>query len=157
MIPAEQEPDWEQLAADDLSEYVRQKAIHEARQKKRDQLRAAQQAEWDNQQREQAARMQEIVRQEADLALQKIPGWRDEKTRNAEKAKIAVYAQSIGFTTDELNGLYDHRPLLVLHKAMKYDELVQSKAGVTKKANEAPKMMKPGAANDRTKARCLPG
>jgi hypothetical protein len=41
LFPAEQEPDWQQLAAEDPSEYVRQKAIHEDRQKKLWQLRAA--------------------------------------------------------------------------------------------------------------------
>jgi hypothetical protein len=154
-FPPEQEPNWEQLAAEDPSEYVRQKAVYDARQQRARQLRAAQNAEWERAQHDQAVRLQDVVRKEGELLLEKLPGWREEKTRTAEKAKLVKYAQSIGYTTEELNGVYDHRPLLVLHKAMKYDELINSKASVNKKANEAPKMMKPGAASDRSKAQLV--
>lgn len=49
---------------------------------------------------------------------QMIPGWGDQKQRQALQQAAAQFAMSVGFTKEELNDLVDHRQVYVLMMAM---------------------------------------
>ena len=58
-------------------------------------------------------------------------------------ADIREYAENNGFTSDELNSLSDHRSLMVLLKAAKYDAL-QNTNIKAKKLKNKPKVVRAG-------------
>ena len=62
------------------------------------------------------------------------------------------YAKSLGFSDQELGAIYDHRAVLALYKAMKYENLQKSKPDALKKVQAAPKTMKAGSSNPPTKS-----
>lgn len=88
---------------------------------------------------------QESMKKQALASLEKleakIPGW-----GNDLYGKVLKYAvKEGGFEQKEVNAITDHRAIEVLHKAMKYDELMQAKPKtVDKKVAAVPKVTKPG-------------
>ena len=64
--------------------------------------------------------------------------------RDRIKNDIRSFGKSVGFSDQELSQVYDHRHVLILQKAMEYDKLQQSKAGVNKKLSNDPRMAKKG-------------
>ena len=51
---------------------------------------------------------------------------------------------SNGFTDQEMGAVYDSRHVSMLNKAMKYDQIMKSKAGTAKKVSKAPKTVMKG-------------
>lgn len=96
------------------------------------------------QQAEQSERLQAHLAQEAAKLRDAIPEMSDEIKGDTVKREIRDFAKSIGFSDQELAAVYDSRAVLTLYKAMQYDKLMKGKPEVTKKVNQAPKMLKPG-------------
>ena len=99
------------------------------------------------QQSEQAQAMQQRVAQEAQKLTAVLPEFSDPTKGETVRKEIRNYGKTLGFTDEELSQVYDSRHVVTLHKAMMYDKLQKSKPSVTKKVNEAPKMLKAGSAN----------
>jgi hypothetical protein len=99
------------------------------------------------QQSEQAQAMQQRVAQEAQKLTAVLPEFSDPTKGEIVRKEIRNYGKTLGFTDEELSHVYDSRHVVTLHKAMMYDKLQKSKPSVTKKVNEAPKMLKAGSAN----------
>tara|TARA_R110002020_G_scaffold7935_6_gene32596 strand:+ start:4464 stop:5474 length:1011 start_codon:yes stop_codon:yes gene_type:complete len=86
----------------------------------------------------------EQLSRERAIVLEKIPEWKDTTVQNEEQRKLFEYGKTLEFTDTELGGLYDHRSLIVLRKAMLYDELTggkkmkqaKSKIGTVKGGNK---------------------
>ena len=89
-------------------------------------------------------KLQERLSVERTLVLEKIPEWSDGDLQANEQRKLLEFGRGIGFSDEELNGLYDHRALLVLRDAMRYGELTngdkitaaKSKIGSVKGGNK---------------------
>jgi hypothetical protein len=64
-----------------------------------------------------------------------------------------AYAHSIGFTDDELGGVEDHRALVILDKARRYDESLKRRPTVEAKVEKALSGMKPSGPAARPKAK----
>lgn len=96
------------------------------------------------QQAEQQERLQAHLASEAAKLREAIPEMSDEIKGDVVKREIRDFAKSIGFSDQELAAVYDSRAVLTLYKAMQYDKLMKGKPEVTKKVNQAPKMLKPG-------------
>lgn len=103
-----------------------------------------------------SAKQQELLTQQIAESLpeqhkklsEKVDGWSDPEKQKDIRAKWSEYGQKLGFTLDELKSVYDHRYLVVLDKAMKYDELMDKSKNVTKqKVTNNPKVVRrqPGA------------
>ena len=85
------------------------------------------------------------MKNEYDNMLQKIPEWKSEKVMNNERKEVIEYAKSvIGYTDDEIANAVDHRAIVTLRKAMKFDNLMKKKPNLVKKVKQAPKMVKAG-------------
>lgn len=125
--------DWNALREQDPSQYLIQKQeLDEQKQEVGvavDQLRVH---------REQAQAQinqaqQQFASSEYTNLLVKKPTWRDETTSKTAQKQIADYLISMDFAPEELDGLVDHRVILVAHEASEYRRLV-AKAGKTRTA-----------------------
>jgi hypothetical protein len=92
-----------------------------------------------------ADEMQKFVTNEAQKLTQSLPEFSDKAKGEQIKNEIRNYGKKVGFTDDELSQVFDHRQVIVLHKAAQWDKLQSSKSGVKKKVAKAPKTLKGGA------------
>ena len=107
-------------------------------------LRAEQARIAQLQQAEQAQQLSQVVTQEADKLSKVLPEYADPQKGETIRKSIRSYAESVGFSADELSKVYDSRAVLTLYKAMQYDKLMSNKGEVNKKVSQAPKMLRPG-------------
>jgi hypothetical protein len=111
-----------------------------------EQYRIAQQ-----QQAEQAQNLQSHLKSESDKLASAIPELATPKG-DAIRKEIREYAKSVGWSDQELSSVYDHRAVLTLYKAMKFEQLQKGKPETMKKVQQAPKMLKPGTSAPSTKS-----
>ena len=86
----------------------------------------------------------QFVQEQSKLLSEKVKEFSDPKKSEQIKGEIRNFGKSVGFTDQELGQVFDHRHVMVLHKAAQWDKLQKSKAGVNKKVSNAPKMAKKG-------------
>jgi len=141
------EPNWEELRRTKTNEeFASIHAEYQIQQNNLAKVQQQQQAIKAQQQAEVQAQYQNHLKAEFDTMLDKIPTWRDEKVREAERSKVISYAKSqMGYTDDEIAQASDHRAIVTLRKAMLYDELMGGKTQAKKKVKTAPKMVKAGS------------
>jgi hypothetical protein len=141
------EPNWEELRRTKTNEeFASIHAEYQIQQNNLAKVQQQQQAIKAQQQAEVQAQYQNHLKTEFDTMLDKIPTWRDEKVREAERSKVISYAKSqMGYTDDEIAQASDHRAIVTLRKAMLYDELMGGKTQAKKKVKTAPKMVKAGS------------
>jgi hypothetical protein len=107
-------------------------------------IRAEQARIAQEQQSDYARAMSDRVQQEASKLAQVLPEFSDPAKGDNFRKEIRNYGKTLGFTDEELSQVYDSRHVLTLHKAMMYDKLQKSKPAITKKVNEAPRMLRAG-------------
>jgi len=140
------EPNWEELRRTKTNdEFASIHAEYQIQQNNLAKVQHQQQIIKTQQQAEHQEKYQNHLKAEFDTMLDRIPAWRDEKVRDAERSKVISYAKSnMGYTDDEIAQASDHRAIVTLRKAMLYDELMGGKTQAKKKVKIAPKMVKAG-------------
>jgi hypothetical protein len=136
--------DWENLKETDPIDYVTKR--EELRQSQ-EKVQAMQQEQYQTQQRHQQEAQKiraRVVQEEYGKLVEKLPEWGEEDKQKEIASGIRSYASSQGFTEDELNSLTDHRSLLVLMKAQKFDQLQKSDVK-SKKLKNKPRVIRAGA------------
>jgi hypothetical protein len=145
---ASQEPDWETLYQQDPIGAIQEERKWRVQTQQRQEQLAAIQAEQErlNQLRrgEQVKQFEHHLTQERELLLERLPSWKDAKVATTERAKVKEYAQKLGFTADELDAVTDHRAVIGLYKAMKYDEMLAKRNDA--KPRQTVPVAKPGSA-----------
>ncbi len=106
--------------------------------------RISQQQEYDRQ-----SQLRQTISVEAEKLVAALPEYADPEKGELIRKDIRTYGKQAGFSDDELANVYDSRAVLTLWKAMQFDKLQSSKAGITKKVSEAPKAIKPGVSKPR--------
>ena len=86
----------------------------------------------------------ELISHQMEELLNKVPEWKDSSKASIEKEELRGFLGKEGFSDNEINGVVDHRAILLARKAMLYDKLMQSKPGIEKRVSQAPKVAKPG-------------
>ncbi len=114
-------------------------------------VRAEQQRIAQQQQAEQQQSLQRHIASEAEKLNASIPELATPKGDEVRK-QIREYAKSQGWSDQELSSVYDHRAVLTLYKAMKFEQLQKSKPEIQKKVQQAPKMLKSGTSAPATKS-----
>lgn len=114
-------------------------------------IRAEQQRIAQVQQAEQQQKLQAHLQSEAQKLVDVIPEFGTEKGQDL-KRQIREYALNIGYSEQDLANLYDHRAVLALYKAMKFEKLQQAKPDAMKRVQEAPKVLKAGTSTPPTKS-----
>lgn len=112
-------------------------------------LQQEQQRIAQQQQAEQSERLQYHLAEESQKLTSVIPGYSNPKEGDSIRKDIREYAKSIGWSDQELAGLYDSRAVLSLYHGMKYAKLQSNKPSVNKKLEAAPKMLKAGTSQPR--------
>lgn len=135
--------DWDRLKVDDPVEWtVKRQEFYDAQNKiqatKAQQAEAIQRAQAEFQQQHQVT-----LQQEHGKMVEVLPEWADAEKQMEIATGIRNYATAQGFQKEELDSLSDHRSLLVLRKAMLYDQL--QKADVKgKKLKGKPRVIRSG-------------
>ena len=143
--------DLEVLKETDPIGYAVKVAEQSQREKQLAVVRAEQQRIAQQQQAEQQQTLQNHLKAEAEKLASVIPELATPKG-DAIRKEIREYAKSVGWSDQELASVYDHRAVLTLYKAMKFEQLQKGKPETLKKVQQAPKMLKPGTSTTNTKS-----
>ena len=135
---------WDNLYESDPLEYVRAKDKFRDKEAELVKVQAAQNELAQRQAFDQQEVMKKHIAEEQVKLTKAIPEWKDNKVAEMDKRNIVTFAKRYGFNEQELNNATDHRAILMLRKAMLYDELESKKPLVKKKVKKAPKMTKSG-------------
>ena len=134
----------DELKENDPIQYAIKVAEQTETNKKINLLRQERAKVHQQQQAYQSQQQHAVVQNEAKMLSEKVKEFSDPKKAEQIKNDIRSFGKSVGFSDSELSQVYDHRHVLILQKAMEYDKLQQSKAGVNKKMSNAPRMAKKG-------------
>ena len=134
---------WEQLREDDPIAFVTKKEEFRDAQERVRQAQAQQEYETQKQNEEISKVRKLAVQEEYKRLTEAVPEWNDPEKRTKLASDLSSYAIQQGFTQDELKELIDHRSLIVLMKASKYDALQKSDVKAKKLKNK-PKVVRSG-------------
>ena len=143
--------DWNALRESDPIEYVTTREQYREAQEKiqglqREQERVAQ-TQWAQNQKAQ----HQMLQVEKAKLVEVLPEWGDPDRQKEMSSILQSYAKDQGFTAEELNSLVDHRSILVLLKAQKYDQLQKSDVK-SKKLKNKPKVIRAGKGRSGTES-----
>jgi len=136
--------DWDTLERQDPVQWLKLKQMERDRE---GQIQAVQEEQGRMQQLLQGQQSEELERrlsQERTMVLEKIPEWSDSDLQADEQRKLLEYGKTLGFSDDELGQIYDHRALIALRDAWRYNKLTngekiqtaKSKIGSAKAGNK---------------------
>lgn len=128
----------------DAVEYNRQQAIYGRRASELQGLVQAQQAHQAEAKQRELLEQQHTIVREQEALYEALPELRDEKARLAFKASTNDTIKHYGFTEQELDGVFDHRLMVMLKDLNEFHKLKASKPAVQRKAENAPPVRKPG-------------
>lgn len=140
--------DWNALRVQNPAEFAALQAEYGQRQQ---QIQGfLQQVTYQQQQQEaqQQQVQQQSLAQERQKLLDAVPEWRDNATFGKDREAISQYARNLGFQDAELNQIFDHRYMRILHDAARYQALQAAKPEALKQVRQAPPMAKPGSRVD---------
>ena len=136
--------DWEALKNDNPLEYITKRDEFREAQDKVRQSQYQQQQTQQLQQQEMARTHQNVLHEEHGKLVEALPEWSEPQSRQKLSTDIKAYALSQGYTTEEIGSLIDHRSLMTLYKAMKFDK-ASSPDVVSKKVKNKPKVIRAGS------------
>lgn len=143
---AGKEPDWDQLRQemepDEFAATYTDWQIHKDRLAKlaAERQKVEQEAAVENQKA-----YEKYLEQEHQKTLAKIPEWKDAKVAKQEVEEIRQFANSLGFSDEELAGVTDHRLMALLRKGMLQERAAKSKPAVQRQIEKV-RVVKPGSA-----------
>ena len=138
--------DMDRLYSEDPIEWVRQKELARDAEKVHAAIQSEQQRLSHIQAQEQYQSMQAHLAQQQDAMLKAIPEWANPDKAKAEKTLLIEWGQKLGFSSDELKNIFDHRAVVALRKAALYDQMMTKRGNIRPAVNNGPKPAKPGAA-----------
>lgn len=132
--------DWSRLAQTDPYEYTEKRALFEQAQERYNALSSQAQQIVTQQQQESQAKRQRAIAQESEKLKMAMPDFADPNKARKLKGEITEYAMSLGLSEGEAKSISDHRLILVLEKARKFDEMSNgSLTAAKKKLSKTPK------------------
>jgi len=135
--------DWEVLKEADPIEYVTRKEEFREAQEKVQNLQREQHMAQQRHHAQSQHEHRQLLQQENTALVTALPDWGDSSKQPDIAKSIRSYAMENGFTKEELNSLADHRSILVLLKAQKYDQLQNSDVR-GKKLKNKPRVIRSG-------------
>jgi hypothetical protein len=140
--------DWDRLRQEDPIEFAARWAENQQKQQRLQAIQAEQARMAEIQQREQMQQMSQVVAREREILTEVIPEWRDLEVAKREKAELVTFGKKLGFETQELAEITDHRAVVALRKAYLYDKMMSVRAKAKPAASPT---LKPGATSATTK------
>jgi len=126
-----QELDWASLKEDDPVEYMEKRIEFQDAKDKVNQVKQEQMAVQQKTQQEVYQNIQHKVQEEAELLATALPEYSDPSSNL--KTELRDFAMNMGFSEQDVNGITDHKVVLVLHKAMLQDKANSSTSSKVKK------------------------
>ena len=142
-LDEEQEPDWAKLWNEDPLEASRQQFIWQQKEKVRETQKAEREALAHADQARQKKEFQNYFSEQKELLGQKIPEWKDKDVAAKEMSQLMDFGQQIGFSETEMANVTDHRAVMLLRNAWRYEQM-QGKAKQVKQDKQ--KVIAPGNA-----------
>ena len=141
------EPDWNALYEDDPVGYVREKQLWDEKKEKLNAVNAEQQRLQQEALAKQQKQIAEFVEYGNQKLLEIIPEWQNPEVATKEKLAISEYAvNTLGYTPQEIQQVYDYRALLGLRNAWLNSKTVE--ATKKKPTQKAPaRVARPGTTN----------
>ena len=136
--------DWDTLKNEDPIEYVKMKEDFREGKEKMQVLEQQRQSAVQQQQAEMQKVHEESIQVERAKMIEALPEWGDPEKQKELAADVKTYALKQGFSEEELSSLIDHRSVLVLMKAAKYDALENADVK-SKKLKNKPKVIRAGS------------
>lgn len=141
--------DWAKLESDDPGEYARLRLKKTEREQQLGAMKQQALQQYQNtlaqQQQEQRAKHDELLKAETALLLEAVPEWSNPEVAKAEQEALVGHLTSRGFSPEDVMGASDHRLILLARDAMKYRESQATANAAAKKVAKVPKVLKPGA------------
>lgn len=131
--------DWADLKDTDPMEYMEKRLEYQEAKEKISELQNERARVQQQNETDMGQMLQEKLQKEAELLSKALPEYTE--PGSTFKDEVRNYALNLGFSPQDIDGIADHRVILVLHKAMMQDKV--SKAPV-KKSKTAPKVVKAG-------------
>ena len=145
-LKQEENIDWENLYQTDPAEYVKLKADSDRR---KETLGLAQQEQMRIQQEQRSEQEQvynNYISNERKILAEKLPVYAD-KDKGAEFTKrLSSFAKESGYSDQEISMMVDHRAVLLLADAYRYNQLKKTKLSGNK-VNKAPRIVTSNASN----------
>ncbi len=147
-LQQEEKVNWDQLYQADRAEYVRRKAESDKRKEALDNAREEQKRIQQEQQAEQEKVYNEYIANERKILSEKLPQYAD-KNKSAEfTRRLTNFAKESGYSDQEIAMMVDHRAVLLLADAYRYNQLKKTKLA-DKKVNKTSKVVTSNASNIR--------
>ena len=147
-LQQEEKVNWDQLYQEDPAEYVRKKAESDKRKEALDNARQEQKRIQQEQQAEQEKVYNEYIANERKILSEKLPQYAD-KNKSAEfTRRLTNFAKESGYSDQEIAMMVDHRAVLLLADAYRYNQLKKTKLA-DKKVNKTSKVVTSNASNIR--------
>ena len=115
--------DLDKLYENDPAEYVRVKAEQDRRKELQVKIREEQEKIKAEKDAEQAEKYKAYLDEQRKLLVQKLPIYADKDKGAKFTEELVSYAKEIGYTDQEIAMLVDHRSVIMLANAMRYNKL----------------------------------
>ena len=147
VLSSQAQTDWNALLEQDPVEYLKQKNLAEQRQVQLQQVNQQRQHIALQQQAEAQESYRTFLQQQQEELLNKLPTWKDEAKAKAEREALKSYLQKEGYEPSAIDGISDHKAVILARKAMLYDQMIAKASAATKKVAALPaKVERPGVA-----------
>ena len=143
--------DWASLKESDPIEYVTKKEELREAQEKVQTFKNQQELVRQKQSQDAELMRKTIMTEEHGKLVSALPDWGDPDKQKKIASDIKSYGLTQGFTQEELGSLIDHRSVLVLIKASKYDAMQKSDVK-SKKLKNKPKVIRSGKGRSSSQA-----
>jgi hypothetical protein len=142
----EPEIDWEDLKKTNPARYLLERDRQREAKEKQDLVRSELTQTQVKQQKLIEQATDAYTTQEARALIKSIPEFADAEKAAPMMQKLANAASAYGYTPQEVGAVMDHRAMLVLRDAMKYQELMNGKQQTVKKTVPSTALLRPNAA-----------
>jgi len=154
-MEAELSPDRQaQLLEDDPQEYLRVMARQAQVKQRLEQAKTARAEAMQKQQAEQAQAIGAYRTEQQRLLAEAMPEISDPKKLQEFEGDMTTFLSGQGYSAEEIGGFiggaFDHRHVLMVRNAMRYEQLQKGTKTLPKKLGGLAKVQKPGAVSSKT-------
>ena len=135
--------DWSTLKDTDPIEYVTKREEFREAQEKIQSIRNEQASAQQKFAKDTESMRKQALKEEHGKLVAALPEWSEPEKQKKLASDVKSFAMSQGFSEEELSSLIDHRSVLVLIKAAKYDKMHSSDVK-TKKLKNKPRVIRSG-------------
>jgi hypothetical protein len=139
-----QEPDWDKVQLETPDQFPMLRAQWSLHKERLAALQAERQRAQEAVTRDQQAAQQQYLQAEQEKLLEAIPELKDEAKAKAVRSEMVAYVKNMGYSTEDIGRITDHRLLVLIDKAMKYDRAQSRKPKITERIEKV-KVAVPGS------------